>query len=157
MKRVTYWPQIFLGLAFNWGALMGWSAVSGSLPAAALVLYLAGIFWTLGYDTIYAHQDAVDDALIGVKSTALKFGASSKKWISGFYSGFVLLTGLSLWLADVPWLTYFGLVAMALHLVWQVAKLDIDAPDVCLKIFRANKDTGAFLFAGIILVVILIG
>ncbi|VAW16744.1 4-hydroxybenzoate polyprenyltransferase [hydrothermal vent metagenome] len=151
MKRFTYWPQVFLGLAFNWGALMGWSAVTGTLATPAILLYLAGILWTLGYDTIYAHQDKEDDILIGVKSTALRFGAASRIWIAGFYGGFIILGGFSFSAAGLGWPAYAGLAATAAHLGWQVAKLDIGDGAGCLTLFRANRDTGAWLFAGLVL------
>lgn len=157
MKRFTYWPQLFLGLAFNWGALMGWSAVTGGLAAPALILYLAGICWTLGYDTIYAHQDSHDDALIGIKSTALRFGATSGIWIAGFYAGFIVLAGIAFTTAGMGWPAFAGLAAAAAHLGWQVAKLDIDDGAGCLTLFRANRDTGAWLFAGLALAGVLAG
>src|SRR5438045_8313561 len=95
MKRITYWPQLFLGLNFNWGALLGWAAVTGSISWPALLLYAGGICWTLGYDTIYAHQDKLDDARIGVKSTALRLGINTKQAVAGFYALAVLLWGLA--------------------------------------------------------------
>jgi 4-hydroxybenzoate polyprenyltransferase len=99
MKRVTYWPQVFLGLAFNWGALLGWAAVHGRLDAAPVALYLGGIAWTLAYDTIYAHQDKEDDALIGLKSTALKLGSATPRWLAGFFAAALGLVALAGWLA----------------------------------------------------------
>ncbi|HSM19522.1 MAG TPA: 4-hydroxybenzoate octaprenyltransferase [Hyphomicrobiales bacterium] len=149
MKRVTWWPQFFLGLAFNWGALLGWAAVLGRLDWAAAVLYVAGIFWTLGYDTIYAHQDKEDDALIGVKSTARLLGPATTPWLAGFFvmtTAFLTLAGH---LAGAGWVFYAGLGLSALHLVWQIATLDIDDPDRCLKLFRANRDYGLIVFAAI--------
>lgn len=151
MKRFTYWPQIFLGLAFNWGALMGWSAVTGGLAPAPLLLYAAGIAWTLGYDTIYAHQDKDDDLLIGVKSTALKLGDSSPAWIAGFYAAFAALVGASLVAAGLGWPAWLGLALASAHLAWQVRRLDIDDNGRCLALFRSNRDTGALLFAGLVL------
>jgi len=150
MKRFTHWPQVFLGLAYSWGALMGWSAVAGSLASPAVLLYLAGIFWTLGYDTIYAHQDKHDDVRIGVKSTALRFGADGRRWVAGFYTGFFVLTGVAFLVAGVGWPAYAGLAAAGVHLGWQIARLDIDDGDGCLMLFRANRDTGALLFAGLV-------
>jgi len=150
MKRFTNWPQMFLGLAYSWGALMGWSAVTGNLASPAVLLYLAGIFWTLGYDTIYAHQDKRDDVRIGVKSTALRLGAGSRLWVGGFYTGFVALAGVAFVVAGVGWPAYVGLAAAGAHLGWQIASLDIDDRDGCLRLFRANRDTGALLFAGLI-------
>ncbi|MFV2093579.1 MAG: 4-hydroxybenzoate octaprenyltransferase [Hyphomicrobiales bacterium] len=150
MKRVTHWPQIFLGLAYSWGALVGWSAVTGSLASPALILYLAGIFWTLGYDTIYAHQDKRDDIRIGVKSTALRLGSASRQWVGGFYAVFAALAGVALFAAGMNWAAFAGLAAAAVHLVWQIARLDINDSAGCLILFRSNRDTGALLFAGLV-------
>ena len=150
MKRITYWPQAFLGLTFNWGALVGWAAVAGDLAAPALLLYAAGIAWTLGYDTIYAHQDKEDDALIGVKSTALKFGAATQKWLWLFYgialaafAGAGAAAGLGLFFYPV-------LAAGAALLVWQIVTLDIGDPARCLRLFRSNRDFGLVLFVAIV-------
>jgi len=150
MKRVTWWPQAWLGLTFNWGVLMGFAAETGRLTLPALVLYAACFFWTLGYDTIYAHQDKDDDALIGVKSTARLFGAYSRPWIAGFYAAMAALTaaaglvlGLSAWLAAL-------MLVPAAHLAWQVTVLDADDPDVCLRLFRANRDCGLLIAAALI-------
>src|SRR5207245_8750641 len=131
MNRITWWPQFFLGLAFNWGALLGYAAVTGGLDPAALVLYAAGILWTLGYDTIYAHQDKEDDALIGVRSTALLFGSGTRPYLSAFYAGATLLFAAAFMAAGVGWLGYAGLVVGTLHLAWQAATLDIDDPQDC--------------------------
>ncbi len=150
MKRVTYWPQAFLGLTFNWGALLGWAAAVESLAWPALALYLGGLFWTIGYDTIYAHQDREDDALIGVKSTALKFGRRTRPWVALFYLLAVLGWGLAGWLAGLAWPFALGLLAAALQLAWQVASLDIDDPQGCLARFKSNKWTGLLLGAGIL-------
>ena len=150
MKRVTYWPQAFLGLTFNWGALLGWAAVQGSLAPPALVLYAAGFFWTLGYDTIYAHQDKEDDALVGVKSTALLLGVRSRLWIGVFYGGAVALLGLAGWLAGLgPWF-YVGLAAGIAHLCWQVRRLDVDQAAVCLRLFKSNRDFGLIVLLAIV-------
>lgn len=150
MKRVTYWPQAWLGLTFNWGALMGWAAVQGSLDWPPLVLYAAGLFWTLGYDTIYAHQDKEDDALVGVKSTALRLGADTPRWLWGFYgltmAGIAaagLLAGLSVWFLLL-------LFPAAGHLVWQIKGLDMDKPLDCLHKFKANRWFGWIVLAAII-------
>ncbi len=150
MKRVTYWPQLFLGLAFNWGALLGWAAVSGSLSAAPVVLYVAGICWTLGYDTIYAHQDKEDDALIGLKSTALKFGDATPKWLSGFYTATIAGIWIAGYLAGGGLVFSLGMLAAAGHLAWQIAKLDIDNPDRCLTLFHSNRDFGFIVLAAIV-------
>ncbi len=150
MKRVTYWPQLFLGLAFNWGALLGWASVTGSLAPAPVILYLAGIFWTLGYDTIYAHQDKEDDALIGIKSTALKFGAGTPTWLTVFFAltiAGIVISGL---LAGAGMIFLAGMAIASCHLVWQVRTLSIDNPDRCLKLFRSNRDFGALVFIAIV-------
>ena len=150
MKRITYWPQACLGLAFNWGALVGWAAEAGELSSAAIVMYAGGFFWTLGYDTIYAHQDKSDDIMIGVKSTALKFGNKSKPWISGFYAISLSLIAVSGHLVNLAWPFYAGLAACGLQMVWQVWTLDMDDPKNCLRRFKSNRDFGLILFAGII-------
>jgi 4-hydroxybenzoate polyprenyltransferase len=151
MKRFTYWPQVFLGLAFNWGALVGWSAIHDGLAWPALLLYLGGISWTLAYDTIYAHQDKEDDVLIGVKSTALKFGAASLWWIGGFFVLALLLIEASLWLAQAHLLAHMGVAAAALHAAWQISRLDINDPQRCLKLFRSNREFGFLILLGLLL------
>ncbi|ABS62276.1 4-hydroxybenzoate polyprenyl transferase [Parvibaculum lavamentivorans DS-1] len=150
MKRVTYWPQIVLGLAFNWGALMGWAAVTGSLALAPALLYLGAIFWTVGYDTIYAHQDKDDDALIGVKSSALKLGASTRKWLWVFYGAMIAALVASGAAASIGMFFYLGVALAALQLVWQIVKLDVDDPALCLHLFRSNRDFGFIVFAAIV-------
>ena len=150
MKRITYWPQIVLGLAFSWGALMGWPATFGRLDWPALVLYAGSIAWVIGYDTIYAHQDAEDDALIGIKSTALLFGARTRPALMVFYTLAVILIGVALVLAGVRWPAWIGLIAFAAHLVWQIRRLDISDPALCLRIFKSNRDAGLLLFAGLL-------
>ena len=141
-KRVTFWPQFVLGIAFNWGALVGWAAVRGTIEAPAILLYAAGILWTLSYDTIYAHQDKKDDAKIGVRSTALLFGASTKPWLSAFYGGSVALMVAAGIVADARWSYYAALAAAALHFAWQVRTLDLDDPKDCLAKFKSNRDAG---------------
>ena len=148
MKRFTYWPQIFLGLAFNWGALVGWSAIHEGIALPSVILYLGGIAWTLAYDTIYAHQDKEDDLLIGVKSTALKFGASSPYWIGGFFILALLLFEASIWLAQARLLAHMGVAAAALHAAWQIWRLDINDPLNCLRLFRSNREFGLLLLLG---------
>src|ERR1700744_1473455 len=125
MKRITWWPQIVLGLAFSWGALMGFAATFARIDPAALWLYAGSIVWVIGYDTIYAHQDAEDDALIGIKSTARLFGARTRPALLVFYTLAVVLIGLALWSADAHWLAWAGLAIFAAHLAWQIARLDI--------------------------------
>lgn len=149
-KRVTYWPQAVLGLTFNWGALLGWAAVRGDLAAPAIVLYVAGLFWTLGYDTIYAHQDKEDDILIGVKSTALKLGDATPIWLAAFYAAATALLALAGYLSGAAWPFYALLAVSAGHLVWQVATLDIHAPADCLAKFKANRDYGLLVFAAFV-------
>jgi 4-hydroxybenzoate polyprenyltransferase len=151
MKRITYWPQIVLGLAFSWGALMGWPATFGRLDWPALVLYAASIAWVIGYDTIYAHQDREDDALIGIKSTALLFGENTKPMLAVFYTLAVALMALAGWGAGAGIVFSIGLLAFAAHLSWQIRRLDIADPDLCLKVFKSNRDAGLILFATMIL------
>jgi 4-hydroxybenzoate polyprenyltransferase len=150
MKRITYWPQAFLGLTFNWGALVGWTAITGSLDAPALWLYAAGIAWTLGYDTIYAHQDKEDDALIGVKSSALKLGANTRPWLFIFYATTVALLGVAGWFAGLSLRFYMALTLAAAHLVWQASKVNIDDPADCLATFKSNRVFGLILLCGVI-------
>jgi 4-hydroxybenzoate polyprenyltransferase len=150
MKRITYWPQIVLGFAFSWGALMGWAAAFGRLDAPALVLYAGAISWVIGYDTIYAHQDREDDALIGIKSTALLFGPRTKPMLALFYGlavGLIALAGL---LAGAGAAFALGLATFAAHLAWQIMRLDIDDPEACLRLFKSNRDAGLILFAGML-------
>ena len=151
MKRFTYWPQVFLGIAFNWGALLGWAAVRGELELPAILMYLGGISWTLAYDTIYAHQDKEDDLAIGIKSTALKFGAATPKWLVLFFGLTFILLFASGFYAGTGIIFYTGLAAAALHAAWQLARLDVDDPDRCLMLFRSNRNFGLIVFAGIIL------
>jgi 4-hydroxybenzoate polyprenyltransferase len=150
MKRITWWPQIVLGLAFSWGALMGFAVAQGRIGATALALYAGSILWVIGYDTIYAHQDAEDDALIGVKSTALLFGARTRPALSVFYASAVGLIGVALTLAGAGLPAWIGLAAFAAHLIWQVKRLQINDPALCLRIFRSNRDAGLLLFAGLL-------
>ncbi|MGK9050483.1 4-hydroxybenzoate octaprenyltransferase [Xaviernesmea oryzae] len=150
-KRFTDWPQFFLGLAFSWGALMGWAGVFGSLSWAALWLYLAAIAWTIGYDTIYAHQDKEDDELIGVRSTARLFGENTKAWLVGLYGLALLFLLFAFAAAGVGFLAYLGLFAAALMFAWQVLILDIDNADQCLRLFKSNNRVGAILFIGLVL------
>jgi 4-hydroxybenzoate polyprenyltransferase len=150
MKRITYWPQVFLGLNFNWGALMGWTAMTGTLARPALWLYLGGIFWTIGYDTIYAHQDKEDDAMIGVKSSALALGARTRPWLFVFYAVAVVFWALAGGAAGLGGWFWAGLAAIALQLAWQGARVDIDRPADCLAKFRSNRAGGWLLLAGIV-------
>ncbi len=150
MKRITYWPQAFLGLTFNWGALVGWTAMHEGLHAPALVLYAAGIAWTLGYDTIYAHQDKEDDALIGVKSTALKLGAASRRWLAIFYTLAIVLIAAAGALTGLGWAFYPLLAVAGVQLAWQVRDVDLDDPGDCMAKFKSNKLFGLIVFAAIV-------
>jgi len=148
-KRFTWWPQLFLGLAFNWGAVLAYAAHSGRVGWAAVLLYASGIAWTLFYDTIYAHQDKDDDVLIGVKSTARLFGAATGRWLGRFLVATVGLMMLAVLVALLPVAGPLKLAvalaapwAMGWHLLWQMNRIDIDDPDICLRLFRANRDTG---------------
>lgn len=148
-KRFTWWPQVFLGIAFNWGALLAWAAHYGSLGWPPVLLYLAGISWTLFYDTIYAHQDRDDDALIGIKSTARLFAENTHLWLRGFFVLSVALMAASVIMALAPFAgmpamaaALIGVWAFGWHMAWQLRRLDIDNPDICLKLFRANRDAG---------------
>ncbi len=151
MKRITYWPQFVLGLAFNWGALLGWAAVRDDIEAPALLLYVAGIFWTLGYDTIYAHQDKEDDVLIGVKSSALALGERTRPWLFIFYAGAIVFTALSAWQAALAWPFYVALALGAAQLIWQSARIDLDDPHDCLAKFKSNRLYGWWILGGIVI------
>ncbi len=151
MKRITYWPQIVLGLAFSWGALMGWAAAFGRLDLPPLLLYAGSISWVIGYDTIYAHQDRDDDALIGIKSTALLFGERTKPMLILFYGLAIALIGGAGFLAGGGFVFALGLAAFAAHLAWQITRLDIADPDNCLAVFKSDRDAGLILFAGLLL------
>ncbi len=145
MKRFTYWPQLVLGLAFNWGALVGWASVTAGLALAPVALYAGSVLWTLGYDTIYAHQDAEDDLMAGLKSTALRFGDDTVRWVSGFYAGAVVLWVVAALLAGAGGATLVALGLVTAHFAWQTATLDIRDAAGCLARFRSNRTAG-FLF-----------
>lgn len=149
-KRVTYWPQLVLGLTFNWGVLVGWSAVTGSIEPLPVFVYAACVFWTLGYDTIYAHQDKADDVIVGVKSSALRLGDKTATALWFFYGATVALliwVGIEAALGIGFWI---GLALGATHLVWQIRRLDIDNPKLCLAIFKSNRDFGFLVLAGFV-------
>jgi 4-hydroxybenzoate polyprenyltransferase len=149
MKRFTYWPQIGLGLSFSWGALMGWAAAFGQLDLPAYLLYAGAIAWVIGYDTIYAHQDREDDALIGIKSTALLFRERTKPMLAVCYAVAVVLLALAAAGAGAGIAAALALAAFAAHLAWQIARLDVDDPLNCLAVFKSNRDAGLVLFAGL--------
>jgi 4-hydroxybenzoate polyprenyltransferase len=155
MKRITYWPQIVLGLAFSWGALMGWPATFARLDWQALVLYAASIAWVIGYDTIYAHQDREDDALIGIKSTAILFGENTRPLLAVFYTLAVALMAVAGWGAGAGIVFSLGLLAFAAQLSWQIARFRTGDPDLCLRLFKSNRDAGLILFAAMVLDVVL--
>jgi 4-hydroxybenzoate polyprenyltransferase len=150
MKRITWWPQVVLGLAFSWGALMGFAVVQGRIGLPGLFLYAGSIAWVIGYDTIYAHQDVEDDALIGVKSTARLFGAQTHRALVVFYSLAVILIGVAVALSAVGAWAWIGLAAFAVHLGWQITRLRIGDPALCLRVFKSNRDAGLILFAGLL-------
>ena len=154
MKRITYWPQIVLGLAFSYGALMGWPAAFGRLDWPALVLYAGSICWVIGYDTIYAHQDREDDLLIGIKSTALLFGEETRPMLAKFYAAAVVLIGFAGLMVGGRFIFVLGLIGFAAHLAWQVTQLDINDPARCLKLFKSNRDAGLILFGAMLLEVL---
>ncbi len=153
-KRVISMPQLVLGLAFSWGALMGWAAVFGSLDWRPVVLYAGTICWVIGYDTIYAHQDRRDDAIIGVKSSARFFGENTKPALAVLYGATLVLAGIAIVFSGGGVISLLGILAFATHLVWQIITLDANNPAYCLKLFRANRDAGLLLFAGLALDVI---
>jgi len=150
MKRITWWPQLFLGLNFNWGVLIGWTAVTGALAGPPILLYLGGILWTLGYDTIYAHQDKEDDARIGVKSSALVLGERTRPFLFAFYGAAVVLWAIAGVAAGLgPWFR-LALAAATIQLFWQATRVDTNDPADCLAKFRSNRAVGWLLLAGII-------
>ena len=161
-KRFTWWPQVFLGIAFNWGILFAWTAQTGSLGSPAILLYIAGIIWTLFYDTIYAHQDVEDDLLIGIKSTAIFFGKNTKKWLTLF----IILIGVCYLAAILDTfslisqqkeiiISFIGIILFCVHLIWQNIQVDINDWRSCLRIFRSNRDAGLIIVLSLILTCIL--
>ena len=161
-KRFTWWPQIFLGLAFNWGILLSWVAYTDSLNMTPVFLYISGICWTLFYDTIYAHQDKQDDLMVGIKSTALRFGEQTKSWLYLFLLGIVVFNFLTIWLIFLRidnififGICCFGSFVMGLHLFFQIQKLDINNPENCLILFRSNRDTGIIFVVALCVAVLI--
>jgi 4-hydroxybenzoate polyprenyltransferase len=155
MKRITWWPQAWLGLTFNWGILVAYTAATGQFDAAVLSLYAAGVMWTIGYDTIYAHQDSDDDALVGMRSTARLFGERSQYWIAGFYAASAILVGIAVFLKDAtPW--FVALYAVfAAHLFDQVRQVDVSDGAKCLAVFQSNRITGLLLVSALLIAAIL--
>jgi 4-hydroxybenzoate polyprenyltransferase len=151
MKRITSWPQAVLGLAFSWGALMGWAATYGTLGLPAVLLYAAAFCWTIGYDTIYALQDTRDDAIVGIKSTARLFGAQARLGVGLFYLLTAILTQAALLSIGAGYVAEIGWLGFAAHLLWQLAQVEGASPATALRLFRSNRDAGLILFAGIAL------
>ncbi len=150
MKRITYWPQIVLGLAFSWGALMGFAVILSRIDVAAVSLYLGSISWVIGYDTIYAHQDTEDDLLVGIRSTALLFGERTQLALAIFYGLATMFIGASFWVSGSGWLAWAGLLMFAAHLLWQTRKIKIEDSALCLRLFKSNRDAGLLLFTGLL-------
>ena len=149
-KRVTDWPQFVLGLAFSWGALMGWAVVFGELVTAPVLLYVGCVLWTIGYDTIYAHQDREDDALVGVRSTARLFGERTKPALLALYAGTLVLFAFAFSYAEASWPSYLGLIIGSGHMLWQIKSLDINDGENCLRLFKSNSHFGWIVFAGLV-------
>ena len=149
-KRFTHWPQAVLGLTFNWGALLGWTAVRGEIDLAALALYAGAVFWTLAYDTIYAHQDKADDLLINIKSTAIRLGRRTKPFLFASYGAALCLFAISGMLASLSWFFYVGLSLLAAQFIWQIVYLKIDQPADCLAKFKSNQWAGLILALAIL-------
>ncbi len=150
MKRITYWPQAWLGLTFNWGAILGWTAINNEITISTLLLYSAGFFWTLSYDTIYAHQDKIDDLIIGIKSTARLFGNKSRFYVGLFFIISLLLLLLCGFFSNLSWPYYIGLLLAALQAAWQTFTIDFDDPNSCLLYFKSNRDFGLIILIAII-------
>jgi 4-hydroxybenzoate polyprenyltransferase len=150
MKRFTDWPQLVLGLAFSWGALIGWANEFGDIDAPAIMLYIGSILWVIGYDTIYAHQDKEDDAIVGVRSTARLFGDNTKAWLAGLYAGALMCFAVAFANAQAPVPVMAGLIAAGAHMARQISTLDIDNPDQCLRLFKSNNQVGWLIFLGIV-------
>jgi 4-hydroxybenzoate polyprenyltransferase len=155
MKRITWWPQAWLGLTFNWGIPVAYTAAAGRIDAAMIALYLGAVFWTLGYDTIYAHQDSEDDALVGVRSTARLFGDKTQYWVAGFYGLTAVLTAAAItFLAATPWIVV-GFAVWAAHLFNQVRRIDIRDGALCLAVFKSNRTTGLLLVVTLLIAAVL--
>jgi len=148
MKRITYWPQAFLGFTFNWGALLAWAAVTGNVNITAALLYGAGVLWTLGYDTVYGHQDKDDDLLAGVKSSSIKLGRHTQLFVAVTYVMSILLLTTAGLTAEMTWFFYLMVGIAGLQFMWQIATLKIDNPANCLTRFKSNRDVGLLIFLG---------
>ena len=151
MKRITYWPQLMLGFTFNWGALLGWAAITGTIELPAALLYIGGIFWTLGYDTIYAHQDREEDKIIGIKSTVLRLGSNTHRWLIIFYGCSLLFYLAAGWYSKMGFWFYPGMLFAGVHFIYQYSSLDINNRETCLKIFKSNHHFGIIVFISLIM------
>jgi 4-hydroxybenzoate polyprenyltransferase len=151
MKRITDYPQAVLGLAFAWGALMGWACFAGSLGVVPVLLYIGTITWVIGYDTIYAMQDIEDDGIVGIRSTAMRFGVRAPAFVGGCYLATVLMIAAALIIAEAGFLSFIGLVAFSGHLMWQLWTIRLDDPQIALRLFRSNRDAGLLMTAGFLL------
>ena len=152
MKRITWWPQAWLGLVFSWGALVGWSGVTGRLDWPAFLLWFGSIAWVVGYDTLYAIQDIEDDALVGVKSSARRLGDKAPAGIAALYAVAILLWGAAIWSVRPDWLALIALVPAAVHLASQVVRADPKDGEGALSLFRSNRMTGFLVFLGMLVV-----
>ena len=152
MKRITWWPQAWLGLVFSWGALVGWPAVIGSLSWTPFLLWFGSVAWVVGYDTLYAIQDKEDDALVGVKSTARRLGDKAPLGIGIFYAGAVFFWGAAIWSVRPDWIASLTLAPAALHLANQALRASPDDGDLALRLFRSNRTCGLFVFLAMLVV-----
>src|SRR6185295_18077805 len=152
MKRITWWPQAWLGLVFSWGALVGWPAVTGRLEAPALLLWGGSVFWVIGYDTIYALQDREDDSLVGVRSSALALGRHARLGVTLCYAMALLVWAVAIHETRIEWYAWLCLLPMAVHLGWQVATLKEGDGDDALAKFRSNRFAGLLMFAACLVV-----
>nr|WP_294849522.1 4-hydroxybenzoate octaprenyltransferase [uncultured Sphingomonas sp.] len=152
MKRITWWPQAWLGMVFSWGALVGWPAVTGEFQLPAFLLWVGSIFWVIGYDTLYAIQDIEDDELVGVKSSARALGSKAKQGVAIFYALALLGWSAAIWSVFAEMVALVALVPAALHLAWQVVRINPNDGAIGLRLFRSNRFTGLLLFAAFLTV-----
>ena len=152
MKRITWWPQAWLGIVFSWGALVGWPALRGEIELPALLLWFGSIAWVIGYDTLYAIQDIEDDALVGVKSSARRLGDKAPHGVAAFYAVAVLLWGSAIWSVRPDWLALLALAPAAIHLANQALRADPKDGDGALRLFRSNRTAGFLVFLGMLVV-----